>query len=42
MPYFKCDRRALRLYSAASATHCAECGAPLGRAPRFLEARDFG
>jgi hypothetical protein len=37
MPYFKCDRCALRLYSAASETHCSECSAPLGRAERVLD-----
>jgi hypothetical protein len=37
MPYFRCKRCALRLYSAASETHCSECSAPLGRAERSLE-----
>ena len=30
MPYFKCKGCALRWYSAASQTRCAECGMPLG------------
>ncbi len=38
MPYFKCPRCAVRLYSAASSTHCSECGAPLGEADALLEA----
>jgi hypothetical protein len=37
MPYFTCERCALRLYSAASSTHCAECGAPLGESERLLD-----
>ena len=31
MPYFRCERCALRWYSAASETRCAECDTPLGR-----------
>jgi hypothetical protein len=38
MPYFKCTRCALRLYSAASDTRCSECSAPLGRAEQLFEA----
>ena len=37
MPYFRCERCALRLYSAASATHCSGCGVPLGEAERTLD-----
>ena len=37
MPYFKCPRCALRLYSAASQTHCSECGAPLRSAERMVD-----
>ena len=38
MPYFKCDRCAIRMYSAASSTHCTECGVRLGSAEQLLEA----
>ena len=32
MPYFRCDRCAVRLYSAAASTHCSVCGASLAKA----------
>jgi hypothetical protein len=38
MPYFKCERCALRWYSAASETRCGECDAPLGSDERLHEA----
>ena len=38
MPYFRCRRCTVRLYSAASETRCSECGALLGRAERLLDA----
>ena len=38
MPYFRCDRCAVRLYSAASRTHCSECGRSLARAEPLSEA----
>ncbi len=38
MPYFRCERCALRLYSAASETRCSECDAPLGKADQLLDA----
>ena len=37
MPYYKCNRCALRLYSAASKTKCSECGAPLGSTERMFD-----
>ena len=37
MPYFRCERCALRLYSAVSETHCSQCGARLGKAERKLD-----
>jgi hypothetical protein len=38
MPYFRCDRCELRLYSAASETRCSECSTPLGKAEQLLDA----
>lgn len=38
MPYFRCERCALRWYSAAPETRCSECSAPLGRGDHLLEA----
>lgn len=38
MPYFRCERCSLRLYSAASKAHCPECSTPLGRAEQLLVA----
>lgn len=35
MPYFKCGRCALRLYSAAPGTRCSHCGSPLGEDERL-------
>ncbi len=35
MPYFRCERCALRLYSAASDTRCFECDVPLGKAEQL-------
>ena len=37
MPYFKCERCALRWYSAASTTRCAECDAQLAEGERVLD-----
>jgi hypothetical protein len=37
MPLFRCDACALRLYSAASATRCTECGAALGESQQEPE-----
>jgi hypothetical protein len=37
MPYFRCQRCALRLYSAAHETQCTKCNAPLGAADQLLE-----
>ena len=31
MPYFKCPQCSLRAYSAAAASRCPECDAPLTR-----------
>jgi hypothetical protein len=38
MPYFTCERCALRLYSAASETRCADCGAHLRKGEPALNA----
>lgn len=38
MPYFMCDRCAVKLYSAASETECTNCGTPLGGAEQLVNA----
>lgn len=38
MPYFRCERCALRLYGADSETQCPECDTPFARTERLLEA----
>jgi hypothetical protein len=38
MPYFRCESCALRWYSAASETRCAECGNTLGEAQQLRDA----
>jgi hypothetical protein len=38
MPYFRCTQCAVKFYSAASETRCAECGVPLRKADRLDDA----